>query len=179
MCRHLLPLLAIACLGSGACKHPGPSVCPEGMSLDGKQSNPGHFVWCHSKEGGRAQYIETARRSGRFVSFATAGQRGRFLPGFPAARCGLRDSSWPVFLMAAGVSGTSLARGSPRANTAAVASSPARPWPALPFARSCTRRSARSRRRRSAGSRSERHSTGRRRGRSFDVRQSPARWGHG
>ncbi len=111
MCRHLLFLLAIACLGSVACKHPGPSVCPEGMSLDGKQSNPGHFVWCHSKEGGRAQYIEfqpdgkekrqicefrDGRAEGPFSAWFPGGKvwiAGQFLAGVPDGRWSQWDKS--------------------------------------------------------------------------------------
>jgi hypothetical protein len=58
MNRQILSLLLFACAGLSACRQSGPSLCPEGLSLDPKASKPNEFVWCHSKDGKRAQYIQ-------------------------------------------------------------------------------------------------------------------------
>ena len=118
MHRHLLPLLSIACLGFLACRRSGPSLCPEGMSLDDKQSKPGQFVWCRSRDGKRAQYIELqpggkdkrqvcdyrdGRTEGPFAAwfpggkvwiegqFAAGRPDGRFVAGAPVASAAVCD----------------------------------------------------------------------------------------
>lgn len=105
MCRHLLPLVAMACLVFAACKRPGPRVCPEGMSLDGKQSKPGHFNWCRSKDGRRAQYIEfqpDGKDRRQICEFRDGRPEGPFTAWFPDGKvwiagqfaAGLPDGRW-------------------------------------------------------------------------------------
>ena len=111
MCRHILPLLAIACLGLPACQRPGPRVCPEGMSLEAKQSKPGHSLWCRSHDGKRAQYTEfqpggkekrqlcnfrDGRPEGEFAAWLPGGRRwiaGQFAAGQPDGRWSQWDKS--------------------------------------------------------------------------------------
>jgi hypothetical protein len=104
MCDRLLSLLAIVCLDLVACQRAGSPFCPEGMSLDHKQSKPGQVVWCHSRDGRRAQYIEflpggkekrqicefrEGRADGPFVAWFPGGTvwiRGQFTAGRPDGR---------------------------------------------------------------------------------------------
>jgi hypothetical protein len=102
-CR-LLSLLAIVCLDVMACRPSGPRFCPEGMSLDSKQSKPGQVAWCRGKDGRRVQYIEfhsggkekrqlcefrEGRADGPFVAWFPDGAvwiRGQFTAGHPDGR---------------------------------------------------------------------------------------------
>jgi len=111
MRRLVLPFLAIACLGLMGCQRPGSGVCPEGMSLANKQSKPGQFLWCRSRDGKRAQYIEfqsggkekrqicdfrEGRAEGPFSAWFPGGKvwiAGRFTAGHPDGRWTQWDKS--------------------------------------------------------------------------------------
>jgi hypothetical protein len=111
MGRYRIPLLALACLGLVACQRPGPSPCPEGLSLDGKNAKPSQSVWCRSHDGKRAQYIEfqpggkgkrqvcnfrDGRPEGAFSAFFPSGKSwmaGQFSAGRPDGRWSQWDKS--------------------------------------------------------------------------------------
>ena len=111
MRSRLLSLLAIVCVDLMACHGSGPRLCPEGMSLDSKQSKPGQFAWCNSRDGRRAQYTEfhpggkekrqvcefrDGRAGGSFVAWFPGGTiwiRGQFTAGRPDGRWSQWDKS--------------------------------------------------------------------------------------
>ena len=111
MRRHILPLLAIACIGLPACRGSRFSICPEGMSLDDKHSRPAQSAWCRTRDRTRAEYIEfqpggkakrqicdfrEGRAEGRFVTWFPNGKvwiSGQFAAGRPQGRWSQWDKS--------------------------------------------------------------------------------------
>lgn len=89
MHRHLLFLLAIGCRDLMACERSGSGGCPEGMSLDAKQSKPGQFIWCRNRDRKRAQYIEfqpNGKEKRQICVFREGRAEGPFTAWFPGGK---------------------------------------------------------------------------------------------
>jgi len=105
MFRQVLSLLVVAGVGLGACRSSEPRLCPEGMSLDHKQSKPGQFVWCGDQANKTAQYIEYypgGKEKRRVCNYLDGRPEGPFFAWFPGGKewitgqyaAGSPDGNW-------------------------------------------------------------------------------------